>query len=289
VPHGCSCGPSPDDLPVPLLKDRLVDDAVAPSLMGLTVDFDAGVWRGPQMAEHLMEWVLDFALRHSERTGFAHGRALDALRSAIRRTFGNGNDRGLPGEILLHLACRQFYGSDTVIAKVFFKTATNDVVKGFDSVHVVHGQDGLELWLGEAKFYSSLPQAVRDVVKELEQHLGTDYLQDERLMIASKIEDVHPHADELRNLLHKNTPLEELFTRVTIPVLLTFNSDATQAHTSVSQDYKDQLEEELRKGWTYFQERVPPNLPVTVRLILVPLATKKILTAALDEELRQWR
>nr|WP_269801777.1 DUF1837 domain-containing protein [Blastococcus atacamensis] len=241
------------------------------------------------MAEHLMDWVLDFALRHSERKGFSHGRALDALRSAIRRTFGNGNDRGLPGEILLHLACRQFYGSDTVIAKIFFKTATNDTVKGFDSVHVVHGEDGLEIWLGEAKFYSSLPHAVRSVVKELEQHLGADYLQDERLMIASKIEDIHPHAQELRSLLHKNTPLEELFTRVTIPVLLTYDSAVTGAHTSVCQEYKDQLEEELRSGWTYFEQRIPSSLPVTVRLILVPLATKEILTAALKQELRQWR
>ena len=77
------------------------------------------------------------------------------------RSAGQG---GVPGEILLHIVCRQVFGSDTVVNKVFFKTGVNDEVKGFDAVHIVDTPDGLELWLGEAKFYTSRNDAIRDAL-----------------------------------------------------------------------------------------------------------------------------
>jgi hypothetical protein len=202
LPLPCPCRPTEAELPVALLTARFDGDSTSPALLTATVDYELGAWRAEALASHILDWVLDYALRRSERTHLPAGRAMEIARRAMKATFGNGADRGVPGEILLHAICRQFFGSDTVINKVWFKTANNDTYKGFDGVHAVHSGDTLELWLGEAKFYRDADRAIRDVVSELQDHLDTDYLCAEFALVASKIGQDHPHGNELRRLMH---------------------------------------------------------------------------------------
>src|SRR5262249_15805706 len=159
-------------------------------------------------------------------------------RRAVEITFGNGNDRGAAAEILLHAVCRQFFGSDTVISKVFFKTASNDTYKGFDAVHCVHLDGELQLWLGEAKFYSDLSKALASALRDLAGHFQVNYLRTEFSLIAPKIEDCHPHADALRALMHENTSLDTVFDRIVVPVLVAYDSPATASHDHVCDAYK---------------------------------------------------
>lgn len=283
--QSCDCAARPgEEIPFALLSAFVDDPTTTPPLHALTVDYEGGSWRAEALARHLVEWVADFALRKSERQ-VGTGRLAEVLRQAVWKTFGNGNDRGVPGELLLHIACRQFFGSDTVINKVVFKTASNDTYKGFDGVHVVHGRDGLELWLGEAKFYRNLAKAIRSALDELEEHLEADYLRGEFALVGDKIEADHPHVDELRRLLHPNTSLDEVFTRVCVPVLLTYDSEATASHTALCEEYRQALESELRRGWMRFKNGLDVSVPVAIRLILVPLATKAKLVEALKQEL----
>src|SRR5690606_11582161 len=142
-----------------------------------------------------------------EKRGLTPGRAMELIRRAVAITFGNGKDRGVAGEIMLHAVCRQHFGSDTVISKVWFKTARNDTYKGFDAVHCVHIGDEFQLWLGEAKFYKNLADAFASIVRDLDAHMQHDYLRSEFALITDKIEDDHPHADELRRLMHPTTSL----------------------------------------------------------------------------------
>ncbi len=214
---------------------------------------------------------------------------MDTMRRAVKATFGNGNDRGLPGEILLHAVCRQFYGSDTVINKVYFKTADNDTYKGFDAVHYVHTEAGdLELWLGEAKFYKSVSKALDRVLSDLEDHFKVDYLRNEFAIIADKIDDSHPHGDELRLLMHPNTSLDEVFDRIVVPVFVTYDSPATAAHDHMCPEYRDALEVEVRRAWLKFKSGLDADLPVSVRLFLLPMHNKETLKEALDQELLGW-
>jgi len=284
----CHCHPDPADLPVALLSATVDDATVDPALMALTVDYEARHWRAEALARHLLDWVLDYALRHDERTELSAGRAIEIARKAVRATFGNGGDRGVPGEILLHAICRQFFGSDTVINKVWFKTAANDTYKGFDAVHCVHDGDLLQLWLGEAKFYRDVAKAIRSALSDLEEHLEADYLRAEFALIADKIDDSHPHSEELRKLMHPNTSLDAVFDRIVVPVLVTYDSDATLAHERDCPEYRADLEAEVRRAWMRFGRGLDTDLPVTVRLFLVPLATKSALLQALDQELAGW-
>ena len=54
--------------------------------------------------------------------------------------------------------------------------------------------------LGEVKFYKNIGAAIRDVVKELEEHMEQDYLRQEFALIANKIEDDWAGSDELKDL-----------------------------------------------------------------------------------------
>lgn len=285
----CSCRPDPADLPVALLTASVLDDTLDPPLLGVTVDYERGLWRADALARHIIEWVLDYALRHSERAHLTPGRAVEITKRSMKATFGNGGDRGVPGEILLHAICRQFFGSDTVINKVWFKTANNDTYKGFDAVHCVHIGDRLELWLGEAKFYKSVTRAFQSVISELEVHLNNEYLRSEFALVAGKIEHDHVHADELRRLMHANTSLDEVFDRVVIPILVTYDSATTLTHSKDCERYRSDLEAELRRAWLKLKNGLDTELPVAIRLFLVPLGDKAALNRALATELRKWQ
>lgn len=285
----CPCRPDPNDLPVVLLTARVADDSTDPPLLAATVDYEVGAWRAQALANHILEWVLDYSLRRSERQHLSPGRAMEIMKRAVQATFGNGGDRGVPGEILLHAICRQFFGSDTVINKVWFKTARNDTYKGFDGVHSVHISDELELWLGEAKFYTNADRALQSVLCELEDHLDRDYLRSEFALVASKIDDDHPHARELRKLMHPNTSLDEAFDKIVVPILITYDSASTLGHNAVCSQYSADLEAEIRRIWFKLRNRLNAQLPVAVRLFLVPLGDKAALQKALTTELLKWQ
>lgn len=129
--------------------------------------------------------------------------------------------RGEFGELFLHAPIRQVFASLPAISKIYCKSAINDTVKGFDAVHVVGPPEDMELWLGGAKFYSDYADAVRDVVAELKKHTQTNYLRDEFLLIRGKIDSKWPQAKNLQELLSDNRSLDDVFSRVCLPVLLT--------------------------------------------------------------------
>jgi hypothetical protein len=258
-------------------------------LSGLCVGYELGKWRSSQFAQHVMNWLPEFALTAEECLSIGHHNSVKFLRMAAERVYKTEKfkNRGEFGELFLHIAIRQVYGSLPAVSKIFYKSAKNDTVKGFDCVHVVGAPEGLELWLGEAKFYSDLSDAIRDVTSELKRHVEADYLRDEFSLIVNKIDDSWPHAPILRRLLQPETSLDEVFKKVRIPVLLTYDSDCVQGHTSSDQAYTDAFSSEVTAGHKAF---VAKGLPaVELVLFLIPLHTKSELLKHLDEGLRKWQ
>ena len=283
--------PARTDLPSRFLTVRMHDLSLEPSLTAVCAGYEGGQWRASDYARHLLNWVPDFALRYSERTGFNTGTGMEIIRRATRSVFGtkSAGQGGVPGEILLHIVCRQVFGSDTVVNKVFFKTGVNDEVKGFDAVHIVDTPDGLELWLGEAKFYTSRNDAIRDALASVREHLQTDYLKSEFGLITPKIDDAWPYARQVRQLIDGNMSLDQVFERVTIPVLLAYESPAVQGYSRDCAEFRAAFETEMRDGWARFSRQYSSRpLPVRVRLFLAPLESKQALVGELDRRLPGW-
>jgi len=273
--------------PHPFLKVRVHDLAVKPSVTGLCVGYELGEWRKSQFTDHVMEWLPEFCLTHSEIESLHSGNMIALIREAAKKVYKSEKfkNRGEFGEIFLHAAIRQVFGSLPAISKIYYKSARNETVKGFDAVHVVVAEDGLELWLGEAKFYDDIKRAIKDVVAELQQHTERNYLRDEFLLLSGKVDPKWPHAGELKKLISPSTSLDDVFKRVCIPVLLTYDSQCVSNHTKCSADYVKELESEIIEYHkTFCSKELPPN--VVIHLFLLPLHKKKELIVELDNKLK---
>ena len=262
----------------------------------LCAGFERGEWRNDQLADHVMEWLPEFALNYSELNEIGHHNALRMTKKAAKIVYQTEKygQRGEFGEILLHIAIRQVYKTLPAVSKIYYKSSANETVKGFDSVHVVRRDDGLELWIGETKFYNDVTKAIYDVSKEIIDHLETDYLKSEFILIKNKIDPEWPEADALKELLHENTSLDKVFEQVCIPVLLTYDSTVVQNSKVADQDYKDNIKNEVTKAYSnmrnklkvHYKERFGSDFPLTVHVILIPLKDKKVLVEALDARLK---
>lgn len=273
--------------PKPFLEVRVHDLSESTSVTGLCIGYELGEWRAAQFADHLMEWLPEFSLTYSEIRGIHSGNMVALMREAVKKLYATKKfaNRGEFGELFLHMAIRHVFGSLPAISKIYFKSARNDPVKGFDAVHVVISADGLQLWLGEAKFYDDVGRAMRDVVEELKAHTQRDYLRSEFLLITGKIDQEWPHADELKTLLSPNTSLDQVFRAVCIPVLLTYDSACVAKHKECSEAYVKEFREEIMKHYGTFREKELPG-NVFVHLFLLPLEQKKKLINELDRKLR---
>lgn len=274
-------------MPDPFLTVRVHELSVAPTLTGVCAGYEQGEWRASRLAAHLIGWLPDFALNHSEREGLGAPNAVELIARAAETVYTSDKyqRRGEPGELILHAVLCQVFGTLPAISKIFFKDSANDTVKGFDAVHVVSNGDDLELWLGEVKFYADISRAIADVVEELGDHMERKFLRSEFAAITRKIDPTWPHADRLAKLLDDNTSLDDIFTRACIPVLLTYESDTIRAHDRVSQAFEAAFQSEaLGHYWTFASKALPKE--IAIHLILLPLHEKAVLMAEFDRRLK---
>lgn len=161
---------------------------LTPTLTALCAGYEGGEWRAKALANHMMEWLPEFALNYTERQTFGPNNGVRLLREAAQRVYTTKKfeNRGEFGELLLHIAARQVFNTLPAISKIYYKDADNDTVKGFDSVHVLATATTLELWVGEVKFYEDINAAIRDVTQELGLHTAPGYLRREAAAITNK-------------------------------------------------------------------------------------------------------
>ena len=263
---------------------------LAPSFTGLCVGYELGDWRNDQFADHVLDWLPEFALSWSEAANLHAGNARRLLRRAASLVYGTDKyaRRGEFGELFLHIAIRQVFQTVPAVSKIYFKDTANDTVKGFDCVHVVAADQRLELWLGEAKFYADISDAIRAACQSLDMHLDVNYFRSEMAAIRNKISSDWPHADRLTPLLSENTSLDEVFDALVIPVLLTYDSDTVNAHDRVCSDYLYDFCREIRTHYDTFATKNPiPQF--TIHLFLLPLEQKQRLLDTLHARLRHWQ
>src|SRR6202035_4201637 len=111
--------------PPPFLTVRVHDVAGNPSITGLCVGYERDEWRSSQFARHIIEWLPEFALKHSELADIDSGNAVQLIRNAARRVYESTKFKNRAGfaEFFLHAAMRQFFDSQPAISKIFYKSA----------------------------------------------------------------------------------------------------------------------------------------------------------------------
>src|SRR5262249_32608915 len=122
--------------PKPFLEVRVNDLSKDPSITGLCVGYERSKWRASQFADHVMDWLPEFVLNYSELRRVQSGNMTQLMREAAQRVYKSKKfqNRGEFGELFLHIAIRQVFKSLPAISKIYYKTARNETVKGFDAV-----------------------------------------------------------------------------------------------------------------------------------------------------------
>lgn len=272
----------------PFLEVRVRDLATEPTLRGLCVGYENGKWRESEFARHVIEWLPEFALDVKEREDIGHHNCIRLAAKAAQSIYSSDKykSRGEFGEVLLHLILRQECKSTPAISKLYFKSASNDTVKGFDAVHVVGSSPNLELWLGEVKFYKNIATAIRSVAAELHEHVSAGYLRKEFLWIGNKLNPQDAHSAAIHRLLDRNNSLDKIFRRLCFPVLLTYESFCIAKHASATAAYQAAFEAEVRTHYLSFCARGLPK-KIRIHLFLLPIKSKDSLTKELHLRLKK--
>ncbi len=173
-----------------------------PALSICCAGFELNAWRCVPFAEHLVEWLPEYALPEEE-LAVTHGNMYVKLKQAAVRVYTSEKykKRGEAGEITLHAICRDYFDTLPISLRVFYKSSSNDVVKAFDMVHARFPAVGpFELWLGESKLYVDSKDAISEALKSVTNHLEQGFLKEQKLLLGPQIPRTTPHYDELVKL-----------------------------------------------------------------------------------------
>lgn len=248
--------------------------------------FQLEAWRCKPFAKHLIEWLPDYALTEEELS-LHHGNAYDRICAAAVRVYTSNKyqKRGEAGEIALHAVCRDYFDTIPISPRVFYQSASNDVVKAFDMVHARFPSTGLEIWLGESKLYQNRADAIADAIQSVQKHLEGGFLENEKLLLGPQIPKSAPHYEELRALFASQTSLDKLLRSAVIAIGILADSESVARAKECDQLYVTSAVKELNE--LVARLRAKPFSPsVRVNLIYIPLLNKEHFVDAFDHRLK---
>jgi hypothetical protein len=250
--------------------------------------FELNEWRVDGLAENLIEWIIDYALKSDELVTLNHTNTYVRLKQAAARVYTSPKyqRRGEVGEIAAHAICRKYFDTIPIAARVNYLSASNDPVKAFDLVHVKYtDNDDIELWLGEAKFFQDRNSAISDAISSIQTHITKGFLTNEKLLLGPQVSNDIPHSEKIKELFSPEISLDQLFMKAVFPVLIAANSDATSKYSQASPEYSAEIETEMN---ALLEKLKKSGLTAKIKifLIYVPLGDKNKLNSAFDARLK---
>lgn len=249
--------------------------------------FELGAWRCQQFAFHLAEWLPDYALPEEELK-VDHGNILTKLNQAAIRVYTSDKykARGEAGEIALHAICRDYFGTIPISPRVFYKSATNDVIKAFDMVHVRFGKENkISIWLGESKIYKDGGRAVADAIKSIRQHIEAGFLSNQKMLLGPQIPKSTPRYNEIMNLFKKQESLDTLLAQAVFVVGIICESGAISTAKAHDAPYVAAATAELQVMEAKLKASgLHANLKLG--LFYIPVPNKKLFVDAFDKRLK---
>lgn len=276
-----------DKKPDSFLERVIFDEDLDPVSAAHCAGFELEVWRGASFADHLIEWLPEYALPEHE-LDVHHGNVFVRLQQAAYRVYTSDKyqKRGEVGEIALHAICRQFFDTVPISPRVFYKSASNDVVKSFDMVHARYpGGEHIELWLGEAKLYKDAKAGVSAAIQSVKEHLDADFLKREKFLLGRQISQKIPEREKIVDLFRSQASLDHLLAAAVFPICILANSKAIEGSTSINPSYVEKLLPELEALAEQVKES---GISKRVRILLfyVPLGDKDALLSKFDARLK---
>ncbi|MBM0204553.1 DUF1837 domain-containing protein [Micromonospora sp. STR1s_5] len=263
------------------------DNQSNPSKSVCCAGFELQTWRAKPFANHLIEWLPEYALLEEELT-VNHGNMYVRLQQAAVRVYTSDKykGRGEAGEIAVHAICRDYFDTIPISPRVFYKSSSNDVVKSFDMLHARIPENGeIELWLGESKIYKSANAAITDAITSVKLHLDQGFLTNQKLILGPQIPKTIPRYEEIVHLFKSQTTLDKLLASSVFVVGILCNSGAAKAATQCDDVYRAAAMTEMQ---ALADKLSTSGLPSSLRFLLlyIPLGDKDELVNAFDNKLK---
>jgi hypothetical protein len=275
-----------DKKPARFLEQIHLHVTDSPNATSCCAGFELSNWRCAPFANHLVEWLPDYALPEEE-LNITHGNMFVKLQQAAVRVYTSTKyaTRGEAGEIALHAICRDFFATTPISPRVFYKSSSNDVVKSFDLVHArITVDEPIELWLGESKLYADAADAIKAAIASVKAHLDQGFLTSQKLILGPQIPKSTPRYEELIELFKSQTSLDKLIKSAVFVIGILANSPAVKAAKESSPSYRSQVAQEIA---TLRQTLANAGLPkVRLLVIYVPLLDKDELASCFDAKLK---
>jgi hypothetical protein len=253
----------------------------------LCVGYEGGVWRSEGFAFHLADWLPEYALPEEE-LGVNHANSLLKIHQAALRVYTSAKyeKRGEAGEIALHAICRDFFGTIPISPRVFYKSASNDVVKAFDMVHArLPEGEPIEIWFGESKLYKDGAAAIKEAISSIRTHIDAGFLSREKLLIGPQIPKTTPRYAEISALFKKQTTVDLLMKSTVFVVGVLCDSQSAIQAKERDAAYLAGCANELELLSAALKAS-GLNKGLKMLFLYIPLADKDSLVAAFDKRLK---
>lgn len=275
-----------DQKPARFLKSLFTKDGnPIPELF--CAGFELDDWRCKPFAFHLAEWLPDYALPEEELR-INHGNVLVKLNQAAVRVYTSEKyrSRGEAGEIALHAICRDFFGTIPISPRVFYKSASNDVIKAFDMVHVRFPESGqIQIWLGESKLYDRADRAIADAITSIRTHIEGGFLSNQKLLLGPQIPKSIPRYEEIIQIFRSQESLDTLITNAVFAIGILCNSSAVASAKCHDQEYIENASKEL----VALENKLKESglcVKLKIGLFYIPLKNKKYFVEEFDKRLK---
>lgn len=253
---------------------------------GVFCDYENGDWNYRQFFAWISEHLVSFALSPKELKDLGDRNSIEKIERAASNVYGRKNKialRGEIGELILHGLARDVFGTKPLISKLYFKTAPGDTVKGADCVHIIEVDGEIEsLWLGEAKFYKDGSKGVAKAVDSVKDMLNRLKDRQEFIVIRNHLDGSDPIMAKAEQLLSDAVSLDKIKAKITIPILVTYESGVISSHTSDSALFRQQLAEEVSPFIDSYLKNTVEIDEVELHIFVMPLKNKTNLVDMFD-------
>lgn len=251
------------------------------------VGFESNNFRLTPLVEVIRKVIPEFAFGYHNGMNISYTEVIERIVEAANIVYltDKYQKRGEFGELILHLLLRDWCNTIPLVSKIYFKDSHNATVHGFDGIHITIEGNVKKLWLGESKLYLDGNIGVKELAKDVINHVNRDYLKKEFELIRRKIPKEIPEIEYWMNLMHKHKNLDEVFDSIVIPLVCTYSSNIFKNHNDNTDLYFETLEQECRSLLDVLLEKV--NTDVELILLLLPVPDKNELNKELDARLKK--
>ncbi|MEM7811353.1 MAG: DUF1837 domain-containing protein [Planctomycetota bacterium] len=139
------------------------------------------------LAKHVVRFTLSSRTRNQVRSGDDYFEDEGELQTIARDYFRKVENSGEVGELLLFFLLEAALKAPQAVCKMELKTNPNDEIKGADGIHVKWDEKGghLDVFLGEAKMYQNIGDAMDDALDSVANLYNENKLEDELHLVTS--------------------------------------------------------------------------------------------------------